>query len=75
MSRDGTLTQDYLHHLLTEEKPNQRQKFFLNQEDVAQYFPPNYNAEQMHNTILLLLRTWQSKRGYNKDAARNVRER
>ena len=45
MSRDGTLTQDYLHHLLTEEKPNQRQKFFLNQEDVAQYFPPNYNAE------------------------------
>ena len=75
MSRDGTLTQDYLHHLLTEEKPNQRQKFFLNQEDVAQYFPPNYNAEQMHNTILLLLRTWQSKRGYNKDAARNGRER
>lgn len=75
MSRNGTLTQDYLHHLLTEEKPNQRQKFFLNQEDVAQYFPPNYNAEQMHNTILLLLRTWQSKRGYNKDAARNVRER
>ena len=75
MSRDGTLTQDYLHHLLTEEKPNQRQKFFLNQEDVAQYFPPNYNAEQMHNTILLLLRTWQSKRGYNKDATRNGRER
>lgn len=75
MSRDDTLTQDYLHHLLTEEKPNQRQKFFLNQEDVAQYFPPNYNAEQMHNTILLLLRTWQSKRGYNKDAARNGRER
>ena len=39
MSRNGTLTENYLHTLLTEEKPNQRQKFFLNQSDVQQYFP------------------------------------
>lgn len=67
MSRAGTLTRGYLHHLLTEEKPNQRQKFFLNQEDVKKFFPPNYTPEQMHNTILLLLRNWQHKRGYNKN--------
>lgn len=66
MSQAGTLTREYLHHLLTEEKPNQRQKFFLNQEDVKKFFPPNYTPEQMHNTILLLLRNWQHKRGYNK---------
>ena len=35
MSRNGTLTENYLHTLLTEEKPNQRQKFFLNQSDVC----------------------------------------
>lgn len=67
MSQAGTLTLEYLHHLLTEEKPNQRQKFFLNQEDVKKFFPPNYTPEQMHNTILLLLRNWQHKRGYNKN--------
>lgn len=67
MSQAGTLTREYLHHLLTEEKPNQRQKFFLNQKDVKKFFPPNYTPEQMHNTIMLLLRNWQHKRGYNKN--------
>ena len=67
MSQAGTLTREYLHHLLTEEKPNQRQKFFLHQEDVKKFFPPNYTPEQMHNTIMLLLRNWQHKRGYNKN--------
>lgn len=75
MSQSGTLTREFLHHLLTEEKPNQRQKFFLNQEDVAKFFPPNYSAEQMQRTILTLLHTWQSKRGYNKNPAQNDHSR
>lgn len=67
MSQSGTLTREYLHHLLTEEKPNQRQKFFLNQEDVQRYFPKHYTPQQMQQVILHLLHTWQHKRGYNKD--------
>ena len=67
MSQSGTLTREYVHHLLTEEKPNQRQKFFLNQEDVQQYFPKHYTPKQMQQVILHLLHTWQHKRGYNKD--------
>ena len=67
MSQAGTLTREYLHHLLTEEKPNQRQKFFLNQEDVQRYFPKHYTPQQMQQVILHLLHTWQHKRGYNKD--------
>ena len=67
MSQSGTLTREYLHHLLTEEKPDQRQKFFLNQEDVQQYFPKHYTPQQMQQVILHLLHTWQHKRGYNKD--------
>lgn len=62
LSRNGTLTEEYLHTLLTEEKPNQRQKFFLNQSDVQQYFPPDYTPQQMHNTIMMLLRGWEHKR-------------
>lgn len=67
MSQSGTLTHEYLHHLLTEEKPNQRQKFFLNQEDVQRYFPKHYTPQQMQQVIIHLLHTWQHKRGYNKD--------
>lgn len=63
MSQAGTLTHEYLHHLLTEEKPNQRQKFFLNQEDVQRYFPKHYTPQQMQQVILHLLHTWQHKRG------------
>lgn len=68
MSQTGTLTREYLHHLLTEEKPNQRQKFFLNQEDVQRYFPKHYTPQQMQQVIIHLLHTWQHKRGYNKDS-------
>ena len=67
MSQAGILPREYLHHLLTEEKPNQRQKFFLNQEDVQRYFPKHYTPQQMQQVILHLLHTWQHKRGYNKD--------
>ena len=67
MSQEGTLTREYLHHLLTEEKPNQRQKFFLNQEDGQKFFPKHYTAQQMQQVILHLLVTWQHKRGYNRD--------
>ena len=67
MSHAGTLTREYLNHLLTEEKPNQRQKFFLNQEDVQRYFPKHYTPQQMQQVIIHLLHTWQHKRGYNKD--------
>lgn len=62
MSRNGTLTEDYLNILLTEEKPNQRQKFFLNQSDVQRYFPDTYTPEQMQNVIFHLLRSWEHKR-------------
>ena len=55
MSQSGTLTEHYLH---TEQKPNQRQKFFLNQSDVQRFFPPGYTPEQMQNTIFSLLKTW-----------------
>lgn len=58
MSQSDTLTEHYLHTLLTEQKPNQRQKFFLNQSDVQRFFPPGYTPEQMQNTIFSLLKTW-----------------
>lgn len=70
MSQSGTLTEHYLHTLLTEQKPNQRQKFFLNQSDVQRFFPPGYTPEQMQNTIFSLLKTW----GHAHEHTRNQQE-
>lgn len=70
MSQSGTLTEHYLHTLLTEQKPNQRQKFFLNQSDVQRFFPPGYTPEQMQNTIFSLLKTW----GHAHEYAQNQQE-
>ena len=61
-SRDGKLSAEVILSIMQEEKPNQRQKFFLNQSDVQQYFPPGYTPQQMHNTIMMLLRGWKHKR-------------
>ena len=70
MSQSGTLTEHYLHTLLTEQKPNQRQKFFLNQSDVQRFFPPGYTPEQMQNTIFSLLKTW----GHTHEHPQNQQE-
>lgn len=73
MSQSGTLTEHYLHTLLTEQKPNQRQKFFLNQSDVQRFFPPGYTPEQMQNTIFSLLKTWGHDYAQNKLKATDYR--
>lgn len=70
MSQSGTLTEHYLHTLLTEQKPNQRQRFFLNQSDVQRFFPPGYTPEQMQNTIFSLLKTW----GHTHEHPQNQQE-
>ena len=58
----GKLNEEVILSIMTEEKPNQRQKFFLNQSDVQQYFPSSYTPQQMQNVIISLLRNWEHKR-------------
>lgn len=58
-------TEEFLVGLLSEKKPNQREPMIV-QEEIKQYFPPHYSSEQMHNTILLLIRNWSKKRGYTR---------
>ena len=36
----------------------------IKEKEIKQYFPAHYSSEQMHNTILLLIRNWSKKRGY-----------
>lgn len=59
-------TEDYLVCILSEKKPNQREPMIVEEDEIKQYFPSHYNSEQMHNTILLLIRNWSKKRGYTQ---------
>ena len=60
---ESDFTEDYLVCILSEKKPNQREPMIVEEEEIKQYFPSHYNSEQMHNTILLLIRNWSKKRG------------
>ena len=52
------LTPDRIFKILGEEKANQREKVSFQVGDLRKYFPDNYTAKEMQNTILrLLLRT------------------
>ena len=57
-------TEEFLAGILSEKKPNQREPMIVQEEEIKQYFPAHYSSEQMHNTILLLIRNWSKKRGY-----------
>ena len=67
---EADFSEAYLVGLLSEKKPNQAPSQVLNtlvqEAEIKQYFPAHYNKEQMHNTILLLVRNWSKKRGYTK---------
>ena len=63
-------SETYLVGILSEKKPNQAPSqvpsALVQEAEIKQYFPAHYNKEQMHNTILLLVRNWSKKRGYTK---------
>ena len=49
------LTPDHIFKILGEEKANQREKVSFQVGDLRKYFPENYTAREMKNTILRLL--------------------
>src|SRR5699024_4546745 len=56
--------------ILSDKKPDQRPSqvpsAVVQEAEIKRYLPAHYNMEQMHNTILLLVRNWSKKRGYTK---------
>ena len=67
---EADFSETYLVGILSEKKPNQAPSqvpsALVQEAEIKQYFPAHYNMEQMHNTILLLVRNWSKKRGYTK---------
>ena len=62
LSQDGRLNVDVIFSILTEEKPNQKEKFNIQRERVERFFPKNFTEKQKEDLIVQLLESWYKKR-------------
>lgn len=70
LSQQGVLSSDSIYEILSEEKANQTEHIRFKVEDLRGFFPKNYTAKQMTDTILKLLYDNQRK----MERRRNSRE-
>lgn len=65
-SENKTLTEEMIHEIMEEEKPNQQEQVKLNYNKVKDYFPKGYTVKQMQDVIENLLQKykmqWKNKR-------------
>lgn len=62
LSQDGRLSVDVIFSILTEEKPNQKEKFNIQKERIDRFFPKNFSEKQKEDLIVQLLEGWYKKR-------------
>lgn len=62
LSQDGRLTMDVIFSILTEEKPNQKEKFNIQRERIDRFFPKSFSEKQKEDLIVQLLEGWYKKR-------------
>ena len=61
------LTKDYMRTLLSNEKPNQKEKISFKMDEVNQYFPRTYTPKQKKETIIKLLENWSKKKSKEQE--------
>lgn len=62
LSQDGRLNTDVIFSILTEEKPNQKEKFNIQRERIDHFFPKSFTVKQKEDLIVQLLESWYKKR-------------
>ena len=67
LSKDGELSIDAIFSILTEEKPNQKEKIHLRRERIDRFFPKNYTEKQKEDLIVQLLEIWYKKKKQQRE--------
>lgn len=62
LSQDGRLNVDVIFSILTEEKPNQKEKIAIQRERIDRFFPRDFTEKQKEDLIVQLLESWYKKR-------------
>ncbi|TCX48969.1 ParB/RepB/Spo0J family partition protein [Dehalobacter sp. 14DCB1] len=65
-SQEGRLNIDVIYTILTEEKPNQKEKFHIQRERVDRFFPKNFTEKQKEELVIQLLESWYKKRQWEQ---------
>ena len=68
LSQEGSLTDEMIENIMSEEKPNQKENIKFKREDFKKFFPPSYTDTQMKADILKGLELLQRQRERNRDA-------
>jgi len=61
-SQDGRLNIDVIYSILSEEKPNQKERFHIQRDRIDRYFPKNFTEKQKEELVVQLLESWFKKR-------------
>lgn len=62
LSKEGRLDENVIYSIMTEEKPNQKEKLTFKMEDIDKYFPRGVTVRQKQEKIIKLLDAWAKKR-------------
>lgn len=66
LSQAGTLDSETIEQIISEEKPNQKEKISFKCEDLTKYFPKNYSPGDMERKIIKLIEDDYRRRQRNK---------
>ncbi len=61
-SRHGGLKKEAIEELLSQRKPNQKERLSFEEQEIDHYFPKNYTPRQKKETLLRLLKAWARNR-------------
>lgn len=66
-SEEGRLSEDVIHSIMQEEKPNQVEQFKMPRDKISKFFPVGTPAQKIEDTIVKALELWR-QRERNRDA-------
>ena len=67
LSQEGGITLEAMQDILGEIKKGEVERVTFKNEQLRQYFPKSYTAQDMQKTIIKLLEQWKRKRDRNMD--------
>ena len=68
LSREGTLDTETINEIMSEEKPNQKEKLKIPLERIEKYFAAGTSYQQMEETIVKALALYRQRQEENRDA-------
>lgn len=70
LSQDGKLNGDVIFGILTEEKPNQKEKLTIRNERVDKFFPQDFTAQEKEDLLVQLLENWYRRKQREREHER-----